>query len=165
MLSSPKRSPKRTPPQREDPDAEEMVDIWIIEGRDELDDAGICHKNAFYVPVKEWYTKRDYTCTLPRKQRYNKIVQFCLNLINGADFWALFLVGNKQAYKWQAKYHAVAVGESAVLVMHPKDTAVDAQFLCLLSLKQPTYAERAFLNLKIHRVDHCKGTTFSKRTK
>jgi hypothetical protein len=33
-------------------------------------------------------------------------------------------------------------------------------------LQQPTYAEKLFVDLlKIHKVDHCKGTTFSKQAK
>ena len=39
------------------------LDIWKIEGTVNLDDAGICHKNAFYALLKEWFQRRDYTCT------------------------------------------------------------------------------------------------------
>jgi len=81
--------------------------MWIIEATDDLDDAGIHHKNAFYVLLKEWLQGRDYMCTLLTKQKYNEILQFCLDLINGADPRSLFIAGNKQAYKWVAKYNAV----------------------------------------------------------
>jgi hypothetical protein len=46
------------------------LDIWIIECSDNLDDASICHKNAFYPLLKEWFLGRDYTCTLLTKQKY-----------------------------------------------------------------------------------------------
>ncbi len=146
---------------------EEEMDVWIIEALEDLDDAGVRHKNEFYMLLKEWFDRKDYTCTLLTKRKYNKILQFCLELIGGADPWSLFNAGNKQAYKWAAKYDAIVVGEdSAVLVVCPKNAAADAQSLCLSSLQQPTYAERLFSDLvKIHRVDHCKGTTFSKRAK
>ena len=95
-------------------------DIWIIECSDDLDDAGICHKNAFYTLLKEWFLRRDYTCTLLTKRKYDEIFKFCLDLINGADCRSLYIAGNKQAYKWAAKYNAIVVGEeSAVLVLRP----------------------------------------------
>jgi hypothetical protein len=62
-----------------------------------LDDAGIHYKNAFFALLKEWFQGRDYTCTLLTKRKYDKILQFCLNLINGADPGTLFIAGNKQA--------------------------------------------------------------------
>jgi hypothetical protein len=40
------------------------LDTWIIEGTDNLDDAGIRHKNAFYALLNEWFCGRNYTCTL-----------------------------------------------------------------------------------------------------
>ncbi len=138
-------------------------DIWIIEGTDNLDDAGIHHKNAFCALLKEWFCGRDYTCTLLTKWKYDKILKFCLDLINGSDCCSLYITGNKQAYKWAAKYDAIVVEEeSAVLVLHPtKGPIADAQSTCLSALQQPTYFERLFLDLlKIHCVDHCKGNTF-----
>ncbi len=73
--------------------------------------------------------------------------------------------GNKQAYKWQDKYDAVMVGDSSVFVRHPERGAVaNAQALNLSSLIKPSYVERAFVDiLAIHIIDHCKGTTLSKR--
>ena len=144
------------------------LDSWIIEGTDNLDDAGIRHKNAFYALLKEWFRGRDYTCTLLTKRKYEEILKFCLDLINGADCCTLYIAGNKQAYKWAAKYDAIVVGEeSAVLVLHlTKGPIADAQSTCLSALQQPTYFERLFLDLlKIHCVDHCKGNTFWKRAK
>jgi hypothetical protein len=87
------------------------------------------------------------------KWKYNEILQFCLDLIAGADPQSLFIAGNKQAYKWAAKYDAIVVGEeSAVLGMQPKKGPVmDAQSLCLSSFQQPTYIERLLSDLhKIH---------------
>ncbi len=151
------------------------TDIWIIEATDDLDEAGICHKN-FYGLLKEWFQGRDYTCTLLTKQKYYEILQFCLDLMNGAHHWSLLIAGNKQAYKWAAKYDAIVVREeSAVLVLRPtKGQNVDAQSTCLSAfqstrlsaLQQPTYVEKLFLDPhKIHHVDHCKGNTFYKRAK
>jgi hypothetical protein len=117
------------------------LDTWIVEGTDNLDDAGICHKNAFYVLLKEWFRGKDYTCTLLTKRKYEKILTFCLDLIDGANCHTLYITGNKQAYKWAAKYDAIVVGEeSAVLVLHPtKDPIADALLTCLSALQQPTY--------------------------
>ncbi len=55
----------------------QYYEIWII-------DAGVCHKNEFYELLKEWFQGRDYTCILLMKQKYNEILQFCLNLKSGA---------------------------------------------------------------------------------
>ena len=85
------------------------------------------------------------------KQKHDEILQFCIDLICGADARSLFLAGNKQAYKWAAKYDAIlhdpeqpSTVESAILVLRPKDSAVDAQSLQLDHLQQPTYVERVF---------------------
>jgi hypothetical protein len=106
-----------------------VSETWIIEGTDNVDDAGICYKNAFYVLLKEWFRGRDYTCTLLTKQKYEEILKFCLNLIDGANCRTLYIAGNKQVYKWAAKYDAIVVGEeSAVLVLCPtKGPIADAQ--------------------------------------
>ncbi len=144
------------------------MDIWIIEGTADLDDASIRHKNAFFRLLKEWFLGRDYTCTLLTKRKYDDILKFCLDLVNSADYRSLYIAGNKQAYKWAAKYDAIVVGEeSAVLVMcSTKGPIANAQLTYLDALQQPTYFERLFLDLlKIHRVDHCKGNTFWKRAK
>ncbi len=115
------------------------LDTWIIEGTDNLDDSGICHKNAFCVLLKKWFCGRDYTCTLLTKQKYEEILKFCLDLIDGADYCTLYIAGNKQAYKWAANYDAFVVGdESAVLVLRPtKGPIADAQSTCLSALQQP----------------------------
>ncbi len=133
-----------------------------------MDDASIHHKNAFFALLKELFLGRDYACTLLTKRKYDEILKFCLDLINGADCCSLYIAGSKQAYKWAAKYDAIVVGEeSAVLVLCPtKSPIANAQSTCLDALKQSTYFERLFLDLlKIHRVDHCKGNTFWKRAK
>jgi hypothetical protein len=75
------------------------------------------------------------------------------------------LGGNLQAYEWEKKYNVVVSGEIAVLVLR-LDTAIDVGSMDLSSLQLPTFAEKLFANLlKIHSVDHCKGTTFFKRVK
>ena len=97
-----------------------MTEVWVIEPTDGLDESGHCHKHAFYVLLNEWFQGRDYTCTLLTKQKHNEILQFCLDLTDVADARSLFIAGNKQAYKWVAKYDAIVVGgESAVLVLCP----------------------------------------------
>ena len=103
------------------------TEVWVIEPTDDLDESGLRHKHAFYVLLNEWFQGRDYTCTLLTKQKHNEL-QFCLDLINGADARSLFIAGNKQAYKWAAKYDAIVVGgESAVLVLRPtRGPLVDA---------------------------------------
>jgi hypothetical protein len=160
----PQEAPKDHPTKQEGA----VLDIWIIEGTDNLDDAGIRHKNAFYALLKEWFRGRDYTCTLLTKRKYDEILKFCLDLINSADCCSLYIAGNKQAYKWAVKYNAIVVGEeSTVLVLRPtKGPIADPQSTCLDALQQPTHFERLFLDLlKIHHVDHCKGNTFWKRAK
>jgi hypothetical protein len=95
----------------------------------------------------------DYTCTLLTKRKHDEILKFCLDLINSADCRSLYIAGNKQAYKWTAKYDAIVVGEeSAVLVLHPsKGPIANAKSTCLSALQQPTCVERLFSNLlKIH---------------
>ena len=84
--------------------------------------------------LNEWFKGRDYTCTLLTKQKYIEIRQFCLDLIEGTDARSLFIAGNKQAYKWAAKYDAIVLEErkSAVLVLCPtRGPIADAQSTCL----------------------------------
>ena len=54
-----------------------------------------------------------------------------------------------------------------MLVLRPtKGPIADAQSTCLSALQQPTNVERLLSDLhKIYRLDHCKGTTFSKQAK
>ena len=116
----PQQAPKANSTQQEAAGSE--TDIWIIDATDGLDEDSVCHKNALYVLLKvnEWFHGRDYMCTLLTKQVYNEILQFYLNLMNGADPWSLFIAVNKQAYKWAAKYDAIVVEEeSVVLVLGP----------------------------------------------
>ena len=154
----------------------QYYEIWIIEATDDLDEAGVRHKNKFYELLKEWFQGRDYTCILLMKRKYNEILQFCLNLKSGALPRSLYIAGNKQAYKWAAKYDAVLLeDESAVLVLRPtKGQHVDAQSICLSgfqsirlsALQQPTYVKQLLSDLhKLHPVDHCEGNTFYKRAK
>ncbi len=72
----------------------------------------------------------------PHKTEYEVILKFCLDLINGANCRTLYIAGNKQAYKWAAKYEAIVVGEeSAVLVLCPtKGPIADGQSTCLSAL-------------------------------
>ena len=109
------------------------TEAWVIEPMDNLDESGHRHKHAFYLLLNEWFHGRDYTCILRTKQKHNEILQFCLDLIDGADARSLFIAGNKQAYKWAAKYDATVVGgESALLVLPPtRGPLVDAQSTCL----------------------------------
>ena len=182
MNKAPDESPEVLP----SPPAEDPVDIeWDVEVTVELDDAGIRHLNAFYALMREWFGSRDYTCILLTRKKHDEILRFCLDVINGAEVRSLFLSGNKQAYKWAAKYDGILVKkrdgvlvdqraakdpvidlDHAVLVLRPKNIPVDAQSLQLCHLQQPTYAEKVFSDLyKIHKTDHCKGVTFSKRAK
>ncbi len=45
----PQEAPEEHPTKQEGA----ALDIWMIEGTDDLDDADICHKNAFYANLKE----------------------------------------------------------------------------------------------------------------
>ena len=73
------------------------TEVWVIEPTGDLDESGHRHKHVFYVLLNKWFQGRDYTCTLLTKQKHNEILQFCLDLINGADAQSLFIAGNKQA--------------------------------------------------------------------
>jgi hypothetical protein len=138
---------------------------WTVERCEDLDEEGHRHKNAFYTLLKHYFDSRDYTAILLMKAKYDKICQFCIDLIDGSDAQTKKLEGNLQAYEWERKYDVVVSGEIAVLVLRP-DTAVDVSSVDLSSLWQPTYAEKFFADLlKIHSVDHCKGTTFFKQGK
>jgi hypothetical protein len=70
------------------------IEVWVVEATDDLDELGHRHKHAFYVLLNEWFQGRDYTCILLMKQKHNEILQFCLNLIDGADAGSLFIAGN-----------------------------------------------------------------------
>jgi hypothetical protein len=120
--------------------------------------------NEFYVILKEWYIQKNYTCVLFTKAKHQKILNYCLDLIDGADCQEQYLQGNEQVYKWQDNYDAVTLGDSSVLVRCPEGGAIaNAQALNLSSLIQPSYVERAFIDIHaIHIIIHCKGKTLSK---
>ena len=142
------RPPKCPPPPAEVPHAapqeiplDNVEDEWDIEVTDELDASGVRHKNAFYALLRGWLRSRDYKkCILLTKRKHDEILRFCLDIICGVDIRSLFLAGNKQAYKWTSKYNAIVVDkrggddnvieiEHAVLVLRPKNSAVEAQSL------------------------------------
>jgi hypothetical protein len=133
--------------------------MWYLEGVDDLDEDGAHHKSALYVLLEQMYQSQDYTTVLLTK-KYGQICQFCMDLHDSVDAWAKVIEGNKQVYYWEKKYSVVIVGVRAVLVLHP-DVAVDAGNMDPSLLWQLAYAERIFAYLlKIHKVDHCKWTTF-----
>ncbi len=105
------------------------------------------HKNAFYTLLKHYFDSHDYTTILLTKAEYDKICQFCIDLIDGSDAWTKKLEGNLQGYEWERKYNGVVSGEMAVLVLC-LDTAVDVGSMNLSSLRQPTYAEKVWCTPK-----------------
>jgi hypothetical protein len=67
--------------------------------------------NAFYVLLKAWYCKKNYTSVLLTRECYKQQVAFCKYLVDGGDSRSSYLTGNTVAYKWAKKYHAMTVGE------------------------------------------------------
>jgi hypothetical protein len=55
LLPLPQEAPQEHPTKQEGA----VLDIWIIEGTDDLDDANICHQNAICARLKEWFCGRD----------------------------------------------------------------------------------------------------------
>ena len=70
---------------------------WRLEG-----DA-LCHMNAFYDLLKDWFVQKNYTSVLLTREGYNKRLEFGLYLNNGGDSRESQLNGNSNAYKWAAK--------------------------------------------------------------
>jgi hypothetical protein len=140
--------------------------MWYLEGVDDLvDEDGACHKNAFYIILKQMHQFWDYTTVLLTKKKYNQICQFCMDLQDGIDAQAKVLQQNLHTYLWEKKCALLIVGKSAVLVLRP-DAAVDVRNMNLSLVWQLTCAERIFADLlKIHKVYHCKGTMFFKQAK
>jgi hypothetical protein len=141
---------------------------WSIEGVEGLDEEQIRHMNAFYVLLKKWFAGKEYSSGILTKADYDKRVMHLLGIKrNEIDCCEAYKSGNYYAYKWAKKYHLFTVGDSSVLVLRPdpkKSGAVDVTAMALSHLQKPTYAERLFVDLsKIHKDDHCKGTTFYKR--
>ncbi len=109
-----------------------------------------------------WMPSTPWLRSMPRRSTYQyswqslneEWVKFLCSLSEGGDCRQAFLAGNTNVF-------TVGV-ESAVLVICPKKFgAVDVTAMALSSLQQPSYAERLFIDLwKIHKEDHCKGTTF-----
>ncbi len=121
MDEAPDEAPQVPPsPPAEVPDNIE----WDIEVTVELDATGIRHQNAFYALLRDWFGSRDYTCILLTKKKHDEILRFCLDIINGAEVWSLFLAGNKQAYKWSSKYDGILVEKCDGIVVD-KRTAAD----------------------------------------
>jgi hypothetical protein len=148
--------------------------IWHLEGVDGLEGDALCHMNAFYALLKNWYRRKDYTAVLLTKVGYDERVAFGEDLIIGGDCRSSYLAGNTNAYKWAKKYLIVTVGqESKILVLRPSskpgaknNDVMDLSAMRLDELKQPTYVERLFADLlKIHQEDHCKGNTLFARAR
>jgi hypothetical protein len=139
--------------------------MWYLEGVDDLDEDGACHKNAFYIILKQMHQSLDYTTVLLTKRKYNQICQFCMDLQDGVDAQAKALQQNLHTYLWEKKYALLIVGKSAVLVLRP-DAVVDVRNMNLSMVWQPTCPERIYADLlKIHKVYHCKETMFFKQAK
>lgn len=141
---------------------------WQIEGLDGLAADQIQHMDAFYCLLKRWYAEKEYTSVLLTKEDYNKRVEFLCYMRDGGDCRESWLAGNTNSYKWYRKYYVFTVGggDKAVLVIRPKKVAIDVSAMRLTSFQQPSYAGRLFADLwKIHKEDHCKGTTFYSRVR
>jgi hypothetical protein len=149
-------------PTADNEDEDDMFTDWAIEGVEGLEGDTLRHMNAFYVLLKDLFCQKNYTSILLTREGYNKRVEFGLYLNNGSDSREGQLNGNSNAYKWASKYHVMTVGESNVLVLHPKkEGSLYISAMRLEDLQKPTDAERLFTNLwKIHQDDHCKGNTF-----
>ena len=149
----------------------DQYNSWTIEGVEGLNDGEIRHMNAFYALLKKWFCGKEYSSAVLTKADYEARVNHLLLLKQGeTDCCEAYKAGNINAYKWARKYHLFTFGvESAVLVLRPsgkKTGAVDVSAMALSTLQKPTYAERLFTDLwKIHKEDHCKGTTFYYRVR
>jgi hypothetical protein len=134
-------------------------ELWIVKGCNALDKIGHRHKNAFYVLLKSYTSKKNYTSILFSKKQYNKIKEFCKYMLDGSNLRKVYLKGNKQAYVWHRRYNVIVSPQAKVIVIRPAQGQVrDAQSLELSALAQPSYIKRAFIDLwKIHKDDHCKG--------
>jgi hypothetical protein len=148
--------------------------IRHLEGVEGLGGDALCHMNAFYAFLKDWYRQIDYMAVLLTKAGYDERVAFGEDLILGVDCRLSYLAGNTNAYKWAKKYHLVTVGqESKVLVLRPSSKQgaknkgmVDVSLMRVDKLQKPTYVERLFVDLlKIHQEDHCKGNTLLARAR
>ena len=149
-------------PTADNEDEDDMFTDWAIEGVEGLEGDTLRHMNAFYVLLKDWFRQKNYTSILLTREGYNKRVEFGLYLNNGGDSREGQLNGNSNAYKWASKYHVMTVGESNVLVLHPKkEGPLHISAMRLEDLQKPTYARRLFTDLwKIRQYDHCKGNAF-----
>ncbi len=76
---------------------------WAIEGVGGLEGDALCHMNAFYVLLKDWFVQKNYTSVLLMREGYNKRLEFGLYLNNGGDSRESQLNGNSNAYKWATK--------------------------------------------------------------
>jgi hypothetical protein len=84
--------------------------IWHLVGVDGLEDDALCHMNAFYALLKDWYCRKDYMAILLKKAGYDERVAFGEDLIISGDCRLSYLASNTNAYKWAKKYHVVTVG-------------------------------------------------------
>jgi hypothetical protein len=74
--------------------------IWHLEGVEGLEGDALCHMNAFYALLKDWYHLKDYTAVLLTKVGYDERVAFGEDLIISGDCRSSYLAGNTNAYKW-----------------------------------------------------------------
>ncbi len=59
--------------------------IWHLEGVEGWENDSLCHMNAFYALLKNWYRRKDYTAVLLMKAGYDEQVAFGEDLIIGGD--------------------------------------------------------------------------------
>ena len=72
-------------PTANDEDKDDMFTDWAIEGVEGLEGDILHHMKAFYVLLKDWFCRKNYTSILLTREGYNKRVEFGLYLNNGGD--------------------------------------------------------------------------------
>ncbi len=60
---------------------------WLLVGVKGLEGDALQHMNVFYVLLKAWYCKKNYTAVFLTKEHYKQQVEFCKHLIGGGRWW------------------------------------------------------------------------------
>jgi hypothetical protein len=78
---------------------------------------------TFYVLLKAYTAKKNYTSILMTKKRYGEIKDFYLFMNDGGDVQERYLEENTQAYAWLWKYNVIVLAKAEIVILRPTSSS------------------------------------------